>query len=137
MKTNNVKSNYHQVEDSHTNDPVEYEISVSAPDTLVQNIWPSPPEEPSLTDFDLQIIDILNELREHQLAASRDKYAAADIQLYPSELFMSDAHGKSINIFNAVKYLSRYLSEGFEKSNNRQDVIKAVHYLLFELARTK
>jgi hypothetical protein len=93
--------------------------------------------DPELSEFDEKIYDVIEELEAYHEATSQDKYASADVQLYPSDLFLSDAHGKSINIFNAVKYLSRYLTEGYEKSNNRQDVMKAVHYLLFELVRTK
>lgn len=81
--------------------------------------------------------DVILEMLSYHESTNQDKYEKADQGLYPRDLFMSDEHGKSINIFNAVKYLSRYLSEGFEKSNNRQDVKKAIHYLLFELARTK
>ena len=48
---------------------------------------------------------------------------------------MSKNYGKAFNCGNAAKYLSRYMTEGFPKSNNPDDIKKAIHYLLFELKR--
>lgn len=64
----------------------------------------------------------------------QDKYAASDINT--RDLFMGETLGKGFNIGNAVKYLARYATEGYSKSNNPIDLQKAVHYLLFELMRT-
>jgi hypothetical protein len=74
-------------------------------------------------------------MMEYHQATCGDKYGEAIMDTM--SLIMNDEHGKSINIFNAFKYLSRYITSGYEKSDNRKDVIKAIHYLLFELARTE
>lgn len=42
---------------------------------------------------------------------------------------------KEFLIGNAAKYLTRYMSEGDEKSGNRDDLFKAIHYLKLELDR--
>ena len=79
--------------------------------------------------------DALDEMEEYHNSTCSDKYHKAEMDTM--NLIMSDDHGKSVNLFNAFKYMSRYMTEGFDKSDNRKDVIKACHYLLFELARTK
>ena len=81
------------------------------------------------------VISAIEEVTEYHQSTLKDKYD--DSTLSPLELIMSGTHGKSINVFNAIKYLSRYITTGHDKSDNRKDVIKAVHYLLFELARTR
>ena len=42
---------------------------------------------------------------------------------------------KGYLVGNATKYISRYFTANFEKSGNRKDLFKAVHYLLFEIMR--
>jgi hypothetical protein len=37
------------------------------------------------------------------------------------------------NVGNAIKYLKRYLTHGYDKSYNPQDLRKAIQFLLFEL----
>lgn len=46
-------------------------------------------------------------------------------------------HGAGFNVGNAAKYLKRYLTIGYAKSGNIEDLYKAIHYLLFEIARHK
>lgn len=64
-----------------------------------------------------------------------DKYnddtPAVDLQ----GLMRHSPHGRPFNIGNACKYLRRYLTDGFAKSNDTEDLLKAVHYILFELDR--
>ena len=52
-----------------------------------------------------------------------------DFSYHPSDV------GKGFNIGSARKYLQRYMTEGYEKSNNPMDLYKAIHFLLFELSR--
>ena len=40
--------------------------------------------------------------------------------------------GSGFNVGCATKYLKRYMSEGKEKSYNPKDLLKAIHFLLFE-----
>lgn len=43
--------------------------------------------------------------------------------------------GKGFNTGNAAKYIARYMTFDFAKSNDPKDLTKAIHYLLFELVR--
>ena len=63
-----------------------------------------------------------------------DKYNTPSI-INTMEVIYSDEHGKGYNIGNACKYLQRYMTKGFEKSENPKDLQKAIHYILFELTR--
>ena len=62
-----------------------------------------------------------------------EKYAASPLDtkglLYDKKL------GKGANIHNATKYIQRYATEGFSKSEMPIDLKKSIHYLLFELTR--
>lgn len=80
-----------------------------------------------------EVIGAIDEIKAYHLSTLEDKYEAGNSNM---SQIMSDTHGKSINTFSASKYINRYMTEGFDKSDNRKDVIKAIHYLLFELART-
>lgn len=63
----------------------------------------------------------------------QDKYQCSEVR--NEGIIYSPRNGKGFNIGNAVKYLSRYLTTGFEKSENPKDLQKAIHYCLFELTR--
>lgn len=64
-----------------------------------------------------------------------DKYDASLIGTPAKQLVYNKAYGKGVNIFNATKYLQRYMSEGYAKGDNPNDILKAIHYLLYELTR--
>lgn len=62
-----------------------------------------------------------------------DKYANAEFN--PKNIYLGQISGRGFNIGNAIKYLSRYQTDGYKKSYNIEDLYKAIHYLLFELIR--
>ena len=64
-----------------------------------------------------------------------DKYANPRYKSLSRQITKDSGHGKGANLFNAIKYCERYLTEGYSKSDNPTDLLKAVHYLLFELQR--
>jgi len=70
-------------------------------------------------------------IRSHIQACGEDKYAKHQ------GIFNADyVHGpnaKVINLSSAAKYLTRYESEGFEKSGQTIDLMKAIHHLLMQL----
>lgn len=72
---------------------------------------------------------------EHVLSSYKDKYEASGITNPCVSIRYSERYGKGSNVHNAYKYLHRYMSDGFDKSNNPKDLYKAMHYLLFELTR--
>ena len=66
-----------------------------------------------------------------------DKYQSPVIEIVNTKALLLGKDGKQANIHCALKYLQRFLSEGFEKSNNPTDLLKAIHYLIFEYQRMK
>lgn len=81
---------------------------------------------------DLEIIEALAGLTSHIVATMGDKYelsSEADI----TGLMRYSPHSAGFNIGNTLKYCRRYLSTGFDKSRNTEDLYKAIHYLLFEI----
>jgi hypothetical protein len=89
-----------------------------------------------LTIHDPEIVEALADVVTHIHTTYADKY---EVDMFPAidlyGLMRSSPHGKGYNIGNASKYLKRYLTEGFEKSGNPQDIMKAIHYLIFEITR--
>lgn len=47
----------------------------------------------------------------------------------------SDTHGKSYNIATATAYIARYAANDGAKAGNKEDIFKAIHFLLFEIER--
>lgn len=63
----------------------------------------------------------------------KDKYEDDSRNPFHPKEFLT----KEVTMFNVSKYLRRYTTSGFEKSNNPKDVLKAIHYLLMELKENK
>jgi hypothetical protein len=74
-----------------------------------------------------------DEILHHVEKTFKDKYQNSVIDTMP--FLMEKDHGHAINVFNSVKYLSRYMTTGFEKSRNKVDLYKAAHYIIFEIIR--
>ncbi len=49
------------------------------------------------------------------------------------KVMFSEEHSTGFNLGNALKYIDRFMTTGFEKSRNPKDLLKAIHYILFEL----
>jgi hypothetical protein len=78
--------------------------------------------------------DVLDDVIEYVGTTFDDKYENSMIK--PMDMLMGE-NGKILNVFNATKYLSRYSTEGYEKSDNPKDLMKAIHYILIEMNRVK
>jgi hypothetical protein len=76
--------------------------------------------------------EIIEELKDYIQSTYSDKYEDSVIKM--REFTKSD-YGKGFNMGNSLKYHSRYLSKGYDKSNQKQDLFKMIHYILFELER--
>lgn len=77
----------------------------------------------------------IQDFTDHLCKASKDKYSNSIIDM---RVFMdSDVHGKSFNMGNALKYMTRYMAFEGEKINNQQDLLKIAHYCLLEYTRNK
>jgi hypothetical protein len=83
-------------------------------------------EDPEMYDTLLGVVDYLASTYEGKYSAS--PFDTRSMLYHPK-------HGKSANMFTAMKYLGRYCTEGFDKSENVVDIKKAIHYCLFELVR--
>jgi len=76
----------------------------------------------------------IKEIREYIVACEKaSKYNKSDIDCMP--LILGEETGLGFNVGNATKYLSRYINKEGEKSRNKKDLFKAIHYLLFEIKR--
>ena len=78
--------------------------------------------------------DVLDDVIEYVGTTFDDKYDNSMIK--PMDMLMSE-HGKILNVYSASKYLSRYSTEGYEKSGNPKDLMKAIHHILIEMNRIK
>jgi hypothetical protein len=87
--------------------------------------------------FDSAIVTCIGDVISHILSTFKDKYETGipDIDLY--NLMRSSQNGKGFNIGNSTKYNKRYLTTGFNKSGNVEDLYKSIHYLLMEIDRGK
>lgn len=83
---------------------------------------------------DTRYIDILGEIICHIEKTNEDKYGEPVID--PFNMRFHTTFGKATNLSDALKYLNRYFTTGFEKSGNRNDLLKAIHCIIFELERT-
>lgn len=65
-----------------------------------------------------------------------DKYEVRADTLVDTKSFLySSKAGKYVNIYQVSRYLQRIMSEGKKKSDLFNDLLKAVHYLVFEITR--
>jgi len=83
----------------------------------------------------MKIQQTLDEFTAYVEKTYTDKYADANAAIEPARVIMSGELGKGFNIGNALKYISRYSTKGYDKSGQRDDLFKAAHYLLFEAER--
>ena len=82
----------------------------------------------------IELIKEIEEISKYADKCCSGKYNQSTID--PKPIILGPKTGLGVNIGNAVKYLSRYVNESGEKSRNRLDLIKAIHYILFEMKRT-
>jgi len=78
----------------------------------------------------------LTDLLAYLATTYSDKYEAARKTNY-GKRFLIESKSPDTTIFNTMKYIQRYATTGFEKSQNIKDVYKAIHYLLFEIERKR
>lgn len=87
----------------------------------------------SLNELDEGMYNSVRDLVTHLTRTFDDKYAKSPVET--KGIIYSHNFGKGYNCGNATKYIQRYLTEGFSKSANPDDLLKALHYLLFEYDR--
>jgi hypothetical protein len=81
---------------------------------------------------DIELLEAVAKTLSYIVSTNNDKYEmTSEVDL--TGLMRYSHHSTGFNIGNALKYCKRYLSTGFKKSSNPDDLLKAIHYLLFEL----
>jgi len=82
---------------------------------------------------DKEVYDVLMNIVLYIGGTYMDKYSE------PNEIdtkkFLYGKNGKAINVFQAAKYLGRYNTSGYNKNENPKDLMKVIHYMVFELVR--
>jgi hypothetical protein len=86
-------------------------------------------------DMDSTMVEPLHKLLSHVSDTMDDKYSEpfGAIDLAWLRLGGNDISA-GFNVGSAAAYLKRYLSHGFDKSRNPEDLVKAIHFLLFEIS---
>lgn len=64
-----------------------------------------------------------------------DKYDKGKDFIDTKKMLYSKSCGEYINVYQVSRYLQRYMTIGCKKSRLIVDIMKAIHYLLFELVR--
>lgn len=81
---------------------------------------------------DMPLTAAITDVTTHIIQTMGDKYEVSQ-EADLSGLMRGSPHSPGFNVGNALKYCKRYLSSGFAKSNNVEDLHKAIHYLLMEV----
>ena len=65
-----------------------------------------------------------------------DKYAKGqDMGIDTKKMLYNETNGKSINEYQVARYLQRYVTKGTKKSGLLIDLMKMIHYAVFEIVR--
>lgn len=83
---------------------------------------------------DPEAFEVLSDVMVYLASTFGDKYEAAHRPNLAKD-FLLTSDSPETAVFNSMKYLQRYCTKGFEKSYNKKDVMKAIHYCIFELQR--
>jgi hypothetical protein len=83
---------------------------------------------------DKELFDTIVDLVAYLTTTYSDKYESTQRANIARDFLLGSTSGDTA-CFNSIKYLQRYCTVGFEKSNNKKDLMKAIHYVLFELQR--
>lgn len=86
---------------------------------------------------DPAMLRAIQELTIHAYKADfTDKYGADASPIQTKGLIYHNSPlAKGYNVGQATRYIQRYMSGGFNKSNNPTDLKKGTHFMLFELSR--
>jgi|SRR5882672_1899013 len=87
---------------------------------------------------DITLLEPFKDLLLHIKSTQADKYEMGNnlLDLHGMK-FSGSRISSGFNIGNASSYLKRYLTEGFDKSYKTEDLLKAIHFILFEIESRK
>lgn len=73
---------------------------------------------------------------EHIHGTYRDKYAKGEqLGIDTKAMLYHPQNGKPINEYQIARYLQRYITTGTKKSGLLKDLLKMIHYGIFEVVR--
>lgn len=83
-----------------------------------------------------EVVIAISMVVEHIHGTYSDKYAKGQTMGIDTKCMLYDKDkGKAINEYQIARYLQRYVTEGTKKSGLLKDLLKAVHYSVFEIVR--
>ena len=72
----------------------------------------------------------------HVAGTYDDKYAKGQVfGIDTKKMLYNPNKGDLLNVYQVSRYLQRYITEGSRKSHLIIDLMKGIHYLLFEIVR--
>lgn len=86
-----------------------------------------------IKDKDPAMYASLVQFTDYLVSTYAEKYANSELR--NEGIIYSPSLGKGFNMGNAAKYISRYITTGFTKSEMPDDLKKAMHYCMFEYTR--
>ena len=83
-----------------------------------------------------EVVQAIAMVIEHIHGSYSDKYAKGEnMGIDTKKLLYHPIHGKAINEYQVARYLQRYVTEGSRKSGLLKDLLKMIHYEVFEIVR--
>jgi hypothetical protein len=86
---------------------------------------------------ELSAADVLYDVIKHIHGTYSDKYQSDVTDWLDTKALLLSKGGKVANVHSASKYIQRYSTIGFEKSENTIDLLKAIHYIMIEIQRAR
>lgn len=88
-----------------------------------------------IKEKDPEMYQALSEVIAYIQSTYEDKYADEEGVINTKDFLYHRKYGKGANMFTVAKYINRYCTEGYEKSEMIIDLKKSIHYIIFELIR--
>lgn len=105
---------------------IQSEISIEEIVDELENIQFGDPEQ----------LQTLGRIIQHVALTFSDKYQSDVTKIVDTRhILTKSVNGKMANMHSSLKYIQRYMTNGYEKSENPIDLLKAIHYLIFEFTR--
>ncbi len=86
-------------------------------------------------DKEPEMLVAVAETLAHVAKTYEDKYEGSKNLLDTKEQLYHPERGGIINTYQISRYLQRFMSKGFKKSGNKNDMMKIIHYSLFDIVR--
>ena len=89
-----------------------------------------------ITNKEPEVYQAIGMVITHIHGTYSDKYAKGqDMGIDTKKMLYSKVGGKKVNEYQIARYLQRYVTEGTKKSGLLIDLMKMIHYAIFEIVR--